>query len=151
MTVCFEILISFGRSIYVLRCIFNSSQNPHSNHVFRRFNLSVIVTYVINNRWHHIGPPIKFCRFVTKHQIFITRSANWWKKLHVVVLLCLNVQTIKSQLYGSVLLKLLSKLKSFVQTHMVEREGDSLILPYMIFNNTCPFEEEVWIAESPLL
>ena len=50
----------------------------------------------------HIEPPIKSCRFVRKHQIFLNCSANNLKKLNIVVALCLNVQMMKSQ--GSVLL-----------------------------------------------
>ena len=34
---------------------------------------------------------------ITKHQIFLNCSTNSLKKVHVVVLLCLNVQTMKSQ------------------------------------------------------
>ena len=45
----------------------------------------------------HIEPPIKFCLFVTKHQFFLTTQLTALKKLHIVVLLCLNVQTKKSQ------------------------------------------------------
>ena len=33
---------------------FYSSQKPHSNHFFPRFNHCCIITYIINNRCHHI-------------------------------------------------------------------------------------------------
>ena len=54
MAVCLEILIFLGNLCLTKLFFFYSSQKPHSNHVFPRFNHSSIVTYVINNRWHHI-------------------------------------------------------------------------------------------------
>ena len=105
MAVCFEILIFFGRSTSYEVVFLYSSQKLHNNHVF--FLVLIIPYWNLRHKQplkSHIEPPLKSCRFVAKHQIFLNFSDNSLKKNHIVVLLCLNVQTIKSQFEGSGLL-----------------------------------------------
>ena len=56
--------------------------------------LIILVSYLRHKQplTFYIEPPLKSCRFVTKHQICLNCSANNLKELHIVVLLCLNVQ-----------------------------------------------------------
>ena len=90
-----SVLPNLGRSVFFF---FYSSQKPHSNHIFPRFNHSSIVTYVINNRWHHIlSRQSNLVDSLQNMNLFLNCSSNNFKKLHIVVLLCLNVQTMRSQ------------------------------------------------------
>ena len=72
----------FGRSMsWEVFFFFYSSQKPHSNHVFPCFNHSSIVTYVINNRWHHIlSRRLNLVDLLQNINFFLNCSANSLKK-----------------------------------------------------------------------
>ena len=69
--------MALGDLCLVKLFFFYSSQKPHSNHVFPRFNHSSIVTYVINNRWHHI---LSRRSILSIRYIFLNFSTNSLKK-----------------------------------------------------------------------
>ena len=71
---------------YVLRSLFffYSSQKPHGNHVFPRFNHSSIVTYVTNSRLNHIlSRRSNLVNSLQAINFFLNCSANSLKKHHI--------------------------------------------------------------------
>ena len=64
-----------------LMFFFYSSQKPHSNRVFPRFNHSSIVNYVINNRWHLIlSRRSNLVDLLQNIKFFSTARLTAWKK-----------------------------------------------------------------------
>ena len=95
MPLCFKVLVFFW-AIYFLRSCF--SFIAAKNRTVTMFFL--VLTILVSSPRHkqpltsHIEPTIKSCPFVAKYQIFLNCSSNnSLKKLNIIVLLCLNVQT----------------------------------------------------------
>ena len=73
--------VCFLGDLYLAKLFFfYSSQKPHSNHVFPRFNHSSIVTYVINNHTHLILSRRSNLADSLQNIIFFKCSANSLKK-----------------------------------------------------------------------